>query len=70
MSSFFILRAASLSSRFFLSIILFRPWGSNKNNVCWDQNGSETSEEADHGRDGGYNGGDEVRNNDTSLFIT
>ncbi|XGW32056.1 hypothetical protein V3C99_010325, partial [Haemonchus contortus] len=41
-----------------------QPWGSNKNNVCWDQNGSETSEEADHGRDGGYNGGDESPSGD------
>lgn len=32
---------------------------ANKNNICWDQNGSETSEEADHARDAGYNGGDE-----------
>ncbi|KAK6029973.1 hypothetical protein OSTOST_03908 [Ostertagia ostertagi] len=41
-----------------------QPWGSNKNNICWDQNGSETSEEADHGRDGGYNGGDESPSGD------
>ncbi|KAK5984241.1 hypothetical protein GCK32_008712 [Trichostrongylus colubriformis] len=41
-----------------------QPWGLNKNNICWDQNGSETSEEADHGRDGGYNGGDESPSGD------
>ncbi|KAK6057245.1 hypothetical protein COOONC_05238 [Cooperia oncophora] len=41
-----------------------QPWGSNKNNICWEQNGSETSEEADHGRDGGYNGGDESPSGD------
>ncbi|WKY05137.1 hypothetical protein Q1695_005841 [Nippostrongylus brasiliensis] len=33
---------------------------ANKNNICWDQNGSETSEETENTRDGGYNGGDEV----------
>ena len=42
-------------------IFSFRAWANNnKNNICWEQNGSETSEEADNTRDGGYNGGDEV----------
>ncbi|KAJ1352291.1 hypothetical protein KIN20_008592 [Parelaphostrongylus tenuis] len=36
----------------------------NKNNICWDNNGSETSEEADSSRDGGYNGGDESPSGD------
>lgn len=37
---------------------------TNKNNICWDQNGSETSEETDNTRDGGYNGGDESPSGD------
>ncbi|KJH43899.1 hypothetical protein DICVIV_10084 [Dictyocaulus viviparus] len=32
---------------------------ANRNTACWDQNGSETSEETDSTRDGGYNGGEE-----------
>ncbi|KAK6749910.1 hypothetical protein RB195_002119 [Necator americanus] len=39
-------------------------WVNNKNNICWEQNGSETSEETENTRDGGYNGGDESPSGD------
>lgn len=43
---------------------------ANKNNICWDHNGSETSEETDSTRDGGYNGGDKSPSGDPTPSDT